>query len=87
MVENHKFDNAKTNMFCLRAATGSIVLVDHIDDLGAFHKKSEINIRTTITQLKTFTDANTDGLLNALRFTTKHLNDPDTPANIKNLLA
>jgi len=54
-------------MFCLRAATGSIVLVDHIDDLGAFHKKSEINIRTLITQLKTFTEVKTDGLLNALR--------------------
>jgi len=87
MVENNRFTSAKTNMFCLRAATGSIVLVDHIDDQGSFHKKSEINIRTTITQLKTFSDANTDGLLNALRFTTKHLNDPETPANIKNLLA
>lgn len=87
MVENHRFDNSKTNMFCLRAATGSIVIVDHIDDLGAFHKKSNINMRSAITQLKTFTDVNTDGLLNALRFTTKHLNDPDTPSNIKNLLA
>jgi hypothetical protein len=87
MVENHRFDNSKTNMFCLRASTGSIVIVDHIDDLGAFHKKSSINMRSAITQLKTFTDVNTDGLLNALRFTTKHLNDPETPSNIKNLLA
>lgn len=59
MVENHRFDNDKTNMFCLRASTGyikiapvtvnslthrSIVLVDHIDDFGAFHKKSVINV-------------------------------------------
>lgn len=44
MVENGRFDSSKTNMFCLRAATGSIVLVDHIDDLGAFHKKSTINV-------------------------------------------
>ena len=38
--------------------------------------------------LKNFKSAerSTDGLLNALRFTTLHLNDADTPASIKALL-
>lgn len=87
MVEKAKFKNAKTNMFCLRAMTGSIVLVDHLDDQGAFHKKTNINIKAAITKLKTFTEMPTDGLLNALRYTTVHLNDTDTPIGIKNLLA
>jgi len=66
--------------------TGSVVLVDHLDPLGAFHKKSSINVKGAITKLKNFTEAPTEGLLNALRYTTVHLNDPDTPPTIKLLL-
>jgi len=86
MVEKNRFTNSKTNMFCLRGMTGSIILVDHIDSLGAFHKKSSINVKGAITKLKNFTEVSTDGLLNALRYTTAHLNDPETPQTIKLLL-
>jgi len=86
MVEKNKFTNPKTNMFCLRGMTGSIVLVDHLDPLGAFHKKSTINVKGAITKLKNFTEDATEGLLNALRYTTVHLNDPETPPTIKLLL-
>lgn len=47
-------------------------------------------VKGCIHVLKTFqptTDQSTDGLLNALRFTTIHLNDPETPGSIKQLLA
>eukprot|EP01120_Amphizonella_sp_Union-15-10_P006261 TRINITY_DN1977_c0_g2_i1.p1 TRINITY_DN1977_c0_g2~~TRINITY_DN1977_c0_g2_i1.p1 ORF type:complete len:316 (-),score=50.99 TRINITY_DN1977_c0_g2_i1:155-1102(-) len=87
MVDKNKFSSAQTNMFCLRAMTGCIILVDHIHTLGAFHRKSPINIKGCITVLKNFLDNPTYGLLNALRFTTIHLNDPDTPTSIKQLLA
>jgi len=86
MVERNRFTNVKTNMFCLRGMTGSIVLVDHLDQLGAFHKKSSINVKGAITKLKNFTEDATEGLLNALRYTTVHLNDPETPPTIKLLL-
>jgi len=86
MVEKNKFTNSKTNMFCLRGMTGSIVLVDHLDATGAFHKRSTINVKGAITKLKNFTEVSTEGLLNALRYTTVHLNDPDTPPTIKLLL-
>eukprot|EP01120_Amphizonella_sp_Union-15-10_P006260 TRINITY_DN1977_c0_g1_i4.p1 TRINITY_DN1977_c0_g1~~TRINITY_DN1977_c0_g1_i4.p1 ORF type:complete len:316 (-),score=45.07 TRINITY_DN1977_c0_g1_i4:47-994(-) len=86
MVDKNKFTSAQTNMFCLRAMTGCIILVDHIHNLGAFHRKSPINIKGCITVLKNLAD-HTTGLLNALRFTTIHLNDPDTPTSIKQLLA
>jgi len=86
MVEKNRFTNIKTNMFCLRGMTGSIVLVDHLDPLGAFHKRSAINVKGAITKLKNFTEDATEGLLNALRYTTVHLNDPDTPPTIKLLL-
>jgi len=86
MVEKNKFTNVKTNMFCLRGMTGSIVLVDHLDALGAFHKRSSINVKGAITKLKNFTEVSTEGLLNALRYTTVHLNDAETPQTIKLLL-
>jgi len=98
MVEKKKFESDTTNMFCLRAMTGSIILFDHLHAQGAFCKKSPIHIKGCITVLKTYQPneeqkdptgkptTSTDGLLNALRFTTIHLNDQDTPTNIKHLL-
>jgi len=88
MIEKKKFDSETTNMFCLRAMVGSIILFDHLAPQGAFQKKSPIKIKECITVLKNFkpTQGSTDGLLNALRFTTIHLNDPDTPSNVKSLL-
>jgi len=93
MIFQKKFDTDQINMFCLRAMTGSIILFDHLHASGAFGKKTLINIKGCITALKNYGSAgggggsgHTDGLLNALRFTTIHLNDPDTPAAIKQLL-
>jgi len=85
MVAQKRFDSNNTNMFCLRAMTGAIILFDHLHAQGAFARKSPINIKGCITVLKSF-PSGTDGLLNALRFTTIHLNDPDTPNAIKQLL-
>jgi len=92
MVERKKFEADQTNMFCLRCMTGSIILFDHLNIPGAFSKRSPIHIKGCITVLKSFrpntpnAKISTDGLLNALRFTTIHLNDAETPANIKHLL-
>jgi len=86
MVFKKKFETDNTNMFCLRAMTGAIILFDHLSAQGAFAKKSAVNIRGCINVLKSYSASPTDGLLNALRFTTIHLNDPDTPNSIKQLL-
>jgi len=94
MVEVKTFQSDTTNLFCLRAMTGAIILFDHLSPQGAFHKRSPVNMRGCISVLKNFDTVGGSsgtspaaGLLNALRFTTKHLNDPDTPSNIKQLLA
>jgi len=86
MVAKKKFEADATNMMCLRAMTGAIILFDHLHAQGAFAKKSPINIKGCINVLKTYSASPTDGLLNALRFTTIHLNDPETPNAIKQLL-
>lgn len=87
MVEKKKFPNDATNMFCLRAMVGSIILYDHVSEQGAFVKRSPVNVKGCIQVLKGYTVSSTDGLLNALRFTTIHLGDPDTPGSIKQMLA
>lgn len=86
MVNKKKFETDSTNMFCLRAMTGAIILYDHLSSQGAFVKKSLINIKGCINVLKNYSASPTDGLLNALRFTTIHLNDAETPNSIKQML-
>jgi len=86
MVFNKKFTSDNTNMFCLRAMTGAIILYDHVDVQGAFARKSPINIKGAVNVLKSYTTSPTDGLLNAMRFTTVHLHDAQTPNAIKQLL-
>lgn len=86
MVFKKRFESGATNMFCLRAMTGAIILYDHLAAQGAFVKKSPINVKGCIQVLKAYTESPTDGLLNALRFTTIHLNDESTPNYIKQLL-
>ena len=66
---------------------GVIILYDHVHPCGAFIKSSHIDIKGSIRVLKDQTPSIVDGLLNALRYTTKHLNDENTPKQVKNLLA
>jgi len=68
--------------------TAAIILVDHIADDGVFCRKSPVNIKNAIIILRDRQDElTTNGLINSLKYTTKHLNDQDTPNTIKNLLA
>jgi len=84
MVEMDTFETEPAILFCLRAMTGSVVLFDHIDDRGAFHKRSPILIRDCIELLADYPVA--DSLLNAIKYTTVHLNHYDTPLGVKQLL-
>jgi len=97
MVANVCLNNIGTNaatlggdniMLLLCAMTGCIILVDHLREEGAFDKKSPLNIKNAISQLKSGTNPQpTDFLLNSLRFTTIHLNSEHTMPAITKLLA
>eukprot|EP01136_Pigoraptor_vietnamica_P013064 Opistho-1_new@53655 len=91
MVENpeysSRFQNQDTALFCLRVMVGVIILYDHVHPVGAFNKKSTIDMKGAIKVLKDYPNPNSvENLLNALRYTTKHLNDEDTPKIIKQML-
>jgi len=96
MIANVCHSNITTNsallpdniMLLLCAMTGSIILVDHLREEGAFDKKSPLNIKNQIHHLKNGPNPQpTDFLLNSLRFTTLHLNSDHTMPAITKLLA
>jgi len=74
LVDKRKFSSAPILMFCLRAATGSTIIVDSLFTPGIFHpkaKKAPISGKYTISVLKGFTEAPTLNLINALKYNTK----------------
>ena len=82
-----RFTNEGTVLFVLRVMVGVIILYDHVHPIGAFAKTTQIDVRGSIKVLKEQPPNVVEGLLNALRYTTRHLNDNTTPKNIKSLLA
>ncbi|TPX57770.1 hypothetical protein PhCBS80983_g03589 [Powellomyces hirtus] len=73
--------------YCLRVLVVSIILYDHMDPEGAFGKNSKVNIRASVRVIQTSGGSGSNNLLNALRYTTLHLNDESTPKSIKLMLA
>lgn len=90
MIENPnmrcRFHNEDTHMFTLRVMTGLIILYDNFHPVGAFVKNSPVDVKTSVKVLKRQPPDLAEGLLNALRYTTTHLNDENTPKQIKSLL-
>jgi hypothetical protein len=85
MVDQKKFTNEETNLYCCRVMTGCIMLFDAIHPVGAFGKKSPVLIKKCLLLLKAQTPV-PDMLLNSIKFNCVHLNDEDTPQAIKAIL-
>eukprot|EP00118_Oscarella_pearsei_P024863 m.306966 g.306966 ORF g.306966 m.306966 type:complete len:334 (+) comp41783_c0_seq1:796-1797(+) len=92
MVGNPEFRerlrNEESALYCLRVMVGVIILYDHVHPVGAFAKKAAIDMKGSIKVLRDYpVQSQVESLINALRYTTKHLNDEGTPKPIKSLLA
>jgi hypothetical protein len=74
MVRNKRFAKRETNLFCLRAMAGSIVLYDLVHHLGAFHKKAPIALKQCVLLLKKDYPEEVS-LVNAIRFSSKNFKD------------
>uniref|UniRef100_A0A8B9C5Q0 CYRIA/CYRIB Rac1 binding domain-containing protein n=1 Tax=Anser brachyrhynchus TaxID=132585 RepID=A0A8B9C5Q0_9AVES len=81
-----RFTNTETLLFCMRVMVGVIILYDHVHPVGAFAKTSKIDMKGCIKVLKDQPSTSTEGLLNALRYTTRHLNDDTTSKQVRALL-
>ncbi|KAK1786823.1 hypothetical protein P4O66_017003 [Electrophorus voltai] len=81
-----RFASDDTVLFCLRVMVGVIILYDYVHPAGAFIKSSKIDMKGCIKVLRDQPPNRVEGLLNALRYTTKHLHDETTSKQIKNML-
>ncbi|VDK43000.1 unnamed protein product [Anisakis simplex] len=90
--ENWERMSEMSRLFTVRVMVGAIILYDHIDNAGAFCKESPIDMRSVVELIKSqpnseqvFIGLQVESLLNALRYTTKHLNDGSTPKSVRAL--
>lgn len=91
MLENPKlvgqFEREETQLLVLRVMVGLVILYDHVHPVGAFARGAHMDVKGCVRLLQAQPPIRAEPLLNALRYTTKHLNEENTPRNIKSLLA
>lgn len=81
-----RFKYEDTELFILRVMVATVILYDHVDETGAFAKGASVDVKGCVKVLKEYDKAQSESLMNALRYTTKHLNDESTPKSTKSLL-
>ncbi|KPJ08042.1 Protein FAM49A [Papilio machaon] len=82
-----QFSREETSLLVLRVMVGLIILYDWVHPSGAFCRSSSVDVKGCVKFLQQQPPAKAEPLLNALRYTTKHLNHQSTPKNIRALLA
>ncbi|KAM7359000.1 CYFIP-related Rac1 interactor B [Cochliomyia hominivorax] len=91
MLENPKLlqqiEREETHLLVLRVMVGLVILYDHVHPVGAFARGAHVDVKGCVRLLQAQPAIKAEPLLNALRYTTKHLNEENTPKNIRNLLA
>jgi len=87
MTSRRTYESGELHTLVIRCMVASIVLYDHIDERGAFHRKSPINVKQVVKVLKQSPQKSTaETLLNVLRYSTRTLNGPETPASTLELI-
>jgi hypothetical protein len=82
-----QIEREETQLLVLRVMVGLVILYDHVHPVGAFVKSSHVDVKGCVRLLQAQPPVKAEPLLNALRYTTKHLNDENTPKNLRSLLA
>ena len=75
----------ETELFILRVMVAIIILYDHVDPIGAFDKKSDVDAKGCIKVLVTHPLLE-ESLLQAIKFTTLHFRDETTPKSTRMLI-
>merc|ERR1712062_324554 len=68
----------------VRVVVGLVILYDHVDPKGVFVKGSKVDVKGIVKTICEFPDC--DKLLDAIRYTTVHLNDESTPKDVKKIV-
>lgn len=82
-------DEEKSLYYVLRILVASVVVYDHLNQGGAFCRKSGIDVKRSIKIINTLATIpdQRETLLNTLRFSSVHLRDDGVPGDITTLLA
>lgn len=81
-----RLKSRETETFILRVMIATIILYDHVHPSGAFAKGTSVDVKGCVRVLREQDKSQSEGLLNALRYTTLHLNEESTPKSTKSLL-
>lgn len=81
-----KFERIETPLFVTRVMVAIFVLYDRVNPHGAFAKGSQLDVKVCVRLLKGLPSSSSESLLNAIRYTTKHLHDEETPRSVKTML-
>ena len=78
-----RIERQETKQFILRVMVAIVILYDHVHPTGAFAKGSEVDVKGCVKVLTEYPSSLTHNLINALRYTTLHLNDDTTPKSTR----
>lgn len=85
IMSKHRFEDDDTNLMVLRCMTCGILIVDHISPNGSFTANSPVQIVPAIEIINSYIPSQ-DHLIGVLRYSSKHLYDQTSLAEIKNLM-
>jgi hypothetical protein len=84
LLLNHKHANEDVNKMCLRCIVGATLMIDHLAPTGAFGIKPRFHVKEGMDLLVGY-QPRPSGLINAIKFTSKHLKDEGSDPKIKAL--
>ncbi|RKP38601.1 hypothetical protein BJ085DRAFT_35034 [Dimargaris cristalligena] len=73
-------------LFSLRVIVASTILYDHLLPDGVFQRNSSINVPSVIQVIEKNPNTHSENLMNALRYSTKNLNQESTPKQVRAML-
>lgn len=86
ILKRHQFDNEKPNKLCLRCIVGAVLIFDHLSPTGCFTSRPLFHVRDAMEVLVNF-QPQQKSLINAMKFSSKHLGDTNADPKIKQLFA
>ena len=85
IANSYKDSNQENELLCIKGCVFFIVAFDNVSPVGAFCSKSPIHIENAIRIVVGYQPKQTY-LINSLKYSTKHFNEPTTSQIIKDLL-
>jgi len=85
-ITKRRVQRPETIGFMLRVMVATALLYDHVHPQGVFIKTSPIPIKNIIKAVQAEGEIGNGPLLNALRFSSRHLQDESTPKSVRQLL-